>query len=302
MTDGWRLPGFWIQSSNSSIISLHRHRSTMTMTMTMIRVCVILLVALLLLSTTAKAFLVAPPRNIAGPLLLFHDASASFDAPSSAATAGANFFDTTTLPSLADAQNHLSIMSSHADTATAAASVHSHSFFFLLSLDFGAQASDGVRTAVFGVVGVLLFLAAASTYIAQAVVPEQMNNMALMVQESKPEIWDEITSQLQEGERVRDRPDLMTQLTDAAVDLMKDETEEELKRLAIMIRAQKDFDMDGMEALRENIEGAVGCTIDEFVQRVEANKDSKFLSAGRRELAELLQVEFDKTSDDGTAL
>ena len=59
-----------------------------------------------------------------------------------------------------------------------------------------------------------------------------------------------------------------------------------------MIKSVDNADGEEIGSLREPIEATVGCTIEEFCTKVDNNKDSKFLTDTRKELAELLQQEF----------
>ena len=143
-------------------------------------------------------------------------------------------------------------------------------------------------------IGLLALIAGFATFVTKSVVPEQLNNMALIVKESKPDIWEDISSKLNNGERIRDRPDLISIITATSIEIMKDETEDEYNKLITMIKksVEDDNGEEEMESLREPIEATIGCTIEEFCTKVDNNKDSKFLTDTRKELAKLLQQEF----------
>lgn len=167
----------------------------------------------------------------------------------------------------------------------------------MLGLDFSSQVSDDVRNVVIGIVVIMVLVSALSVYVTQSVVPEQMNNLALMVKKEYPERWQELESKLNEGERMRDRPDLMTELTEIGMTMMKDESEQEMKRLVIMINETKKQGDKDVDSLRQTIEATLGCSIEDFVSKAETNSGSKFLSDDRKELSELLKVEFVKKDD-----
>jgi hypothetical protein len=166
----------------------------------------------------------------------------------------------------------------------------------LLAAAGGGDGGGVVQNVAIGI-AILVALAAATTvYVQQSVIPEQINNMAVMVRDSQPEVWADIVAELGADERVRDRPDLISKVTDAALELMKDETEESMKRLVVMIKNEQQNDEKGvgsnMSNLRPAIEAAVGCSIGDFLAKVDKNANSEYLSTDRKELAELLRTEF----------
>lgn len=164
-----------------------------------------------------------------------------------------------------------------------------------LLADGAGAVSDGVRNAALGFAAVSVAIFAVGTYVARSAVPEQLNNMALLVRDRKPEVWETITAELREGERVRDRTDLVVKLTDAALELMKEETDDEMARMVVLIREQvkdEDNNAEAMAKLRPFVETTVECSLEEFVAKVDKNSESKFLSDSRRELSELLKTEF----------
>jgi hypothetical protein len=167
----------------------------------------------------------------------------------------------------------------------------------MLGLDFSSQVDDGVRNLVLGIVVIMVLVSALSVYVTQSVLPEQMNNLAVMVKEEYPERWQELESKLNEGERIRDRPDLMTELTEMGVTMMKDESEQEMKSLIVMINEKKSQGGEGIYIMREPIEATLRCSIEDFVSKAETNADSEYLTNDRKELSELLKAEFVKKDD-----
>lgn len=168
----------------------------------------------------------------------------------------------------------------------------------LLSVDASASASNGVSNIGLGVAFLLVLAAGLFAYLTQSVVPEQMNALALLVRDKEPERWEELLSQLAPGERMRDRSDLMAELTTVGLQLMKKESEVDMKRLLAFLR-QKGEERSGQPDEDENtigdrgaIEDMLGCPIVDFVDKVERNADSLYLTDTRRELADLLKQEF----------
>mmetsp|Transcript_27465 Transcript_27465/g.41586 ORF Transcript_27465/g.41586 Transcript_27465/m.41586 type:complete len:258 (+) Transcript_27465:171-944(+) len=165
----------------------------------------------------------------------------------------------------------------------------------VVSIDFAAQAPDMLRTVVFGLVGIMVLVAAVSTYVTQSLIPEQMDKLSVLVAKEKPEEYEKISQQLEEGQRLKDRPDLMKQLVEAGVDLMKDEKEEEMAFLIDIIRKEKNRKVDdeeseeNMENIIKSAESTLGMTIEEFVAKVDKNADSKYLTDNAKELADLLR-------------
>jgi hypothetical protein len=178
----------------------------------------------------------------------------------------------------------LSAFNSHGGGATSGS--------LMIGLDFSSQVDDGVRNVVIGIVLIMVLASALAVYVTQSVLPVQMNNLALMVQKEYPERWQELESKLNEGERMRDRPDLMTELTEIGVTMMKEESEQEMKKLVIMINETKKQGGEDIDSLREPIEATLGCSIEDFVSKAETNSGSKYLTDDRKELSELLKAEF----------
>jgi hypothetical protein len=167
----------------------------------------------------------------------------------------------------------------------------------MLGLDLNSRVSDDVRNVVIGIVVIMVLVSALSVFVTQSVLPEQMNNLALMVKAEYPERWQELESKLNEGERIRDRLDLMTELTEIGVSIMKEESEQEMKQLVIMINESKKEGGEDTDSLREPIEATLGCSIEDFVSKAETNSDSRNLSDDRKELSELLKAEFVNKDD-----
>lgn len=161
----------------------------------------------------------------------------------------------------------------------------------LAGVDLNTAVSDGVRNVVVGITVILVLISAVSLYVTKSYLPEQMNQLALMIQKENPERWQEIESKLLEGERIRDRPDLMAELTNVGVEMMMVESDDELQRLIIMIRDQKEQGQS-VGKLREPLEAALDNSIEAFIAKVQANQDSEYLTDAGRELAELLKEEF----------
>jgi hypothetical protein len=98
----------------------------------------------------------------------------------------------------------------------------------------------------------------------KSVVPEQINNMAVAGHDEQPGLGCH-HCQLEQGERVR-VADLISQVTDAALELMKTGPKTELKKLAVMIQSEQTADggdngRHWRGNLRPIIEAAVGCSI-----------------------------------------
>jgi hypothetical protein len=167
----------------------------------------------------------------------------------------------------------------------------------MLGLDPSFQVGDGVRNAVIGIVVVVVLVSAVSLYIKQSLIPEQMNTLALMVREKYPDRWRDLESKLNEGERIRDRSDLMAELAEIGVMMMKDESEQEMKELIVVIKEKKSQGGEDIDSLREPIEASLGCTIEAFVSKAETNADSKYFTDADKELSELLKAEFEKKDD-----
>jgi hypothetical protein len=167
----------------------------------------------------------------------------------------------------------------------------------MLGLDFSSQVGDGTRNLVIGIVVIMVLVSALSVYVTQSLLPQQMNTLALMVKEEYPERWQELESKLNEGERMRDRPDLMTELTEIGVTMMKEESEQEMKELIVMVNEKKSHGGEDIDSLREPIEASLGCSIENFVSKAETNSGSEYLSNDRKELSELLKVEFITKND-----
>mmetsp|Transcript_20584 Transcript_20584/g.23619 ORF Transcript_20584/g.23619 Transcript_20584/m.23619 type:complete len:231 (-) Transcript_20584:84-776(-) len=160
----------------------------------------------------------------------------------------------------------------------------------LLATDFSAPVPDGIINIVYGILIIAILIAAFTTYISRSFVPEQMNSVALMVRDQTPEKWDEIQSKLNQGERVRDRPDLMAELVEAGIGLMKEETDEEMTLLINLLKKKGSDENTIIE--RASIESVVGCSIEDFVRKAETNADSQYMTDTRLLLAELLKQEF----------
>jgi hypothetical protein len=166
--------------------------------------------------------------------------------------------------------------------------------------------NDSIQTLGVGILFLLIIgTVALAFFVQQSVVPEQMNKLAWMVKEELSEQWEAITSQLKKGERVRDRPDLIAALTQAGFELMKDESESEMKQLILMIQNQTPMDNNGGDdddglsirgddllKSRKVIEATIGSSIEEFVAKADKNQDSTFLTRTRGELARLLKEKF----------
>jgi hypothetical protein len=169
----------------------------------------------------------------------------------------------------------------------------------MLGLDLSSQVDDGVRNFVIGIVVVMILVSALSVYITQSLLPEQMNTLALMVKEDYPERWQELESKLNEGERIRDRPDLMSELAEIGVMMMKDESEQEMKELIVLINKKKSQEGEDvlLDSLRERIEASLGCSIEDFLSKAETNSDSKYFTNAGKELSELLKAGFVKKDD-----
>ena len=168
----------------------------------------------------------------------------------------------------------------------------------LLSVDVSASASNGASIIGLGVALLLALAAGVFAYLTQSVVPEQMNALALLVRDREPERWEELRSQLAPGERMRDRSNLLAELTTVGLQLMKEESEDDMERLLVLLR-QKSEAPSGEPDEDENtlgdsgaIEDMLGCPIVDFVEKVERNADSVYVTDTRRELADLLKQEF----------
>lgn len=196
-----------------------------------------------------------------------------------------NLLSTATSLSLTDSDFHNLPLNVHQELFTTP----------VISIDFAAQAPDIFRTVVFGLVGIMVLVAAISTYVTQSLIPEQMDKLSVLVAKEKPEEYEKISQQLEEGQRLRDRPDLMKQLVEAGVDLMKDEKEEEMAFLIDIIRKEKNRKVDeeesdeNMENIIKSAESTLGMTIEEFIAKVDKNADSKYLTDNAKELADLLR-------------
>jgi len=169
----------------------------------------------------------------------------------------------------------------------------------LLSVDLSAQVSDGLQAFVFVLVGIVVLLAAASTYVTQSLIPGQMDKLSILVAQEKPEAYEKIAQQLEEGQRLKDRPDLIAQLVEAGVDLMKDEKEEEMEFLVQLLRKEMNkniYAMGAKEEREQNLESIIkvaesslGMSKEDFVAKVDKNTDSKYLTESAKELADLLR-------------
>ena len=127
-----------------------------------------------------------------------------------------------------------------------------------------------------------------------------MAKLSMIVEKENPERWAEIQSKLQPGEKITDRQDLMTELTEVGISAMVTESEKEQKQLLSMIKEKKmssgggndDGSDGGVLSLKEPIEASLGISIEEFVSRVNRNSKSEYLTETGKELAELLTEEF----------
>mmetsp|Transcript_12559 Transcript_12559/g.34837 ORF Transcript_12559/g.34837 Transcript_12559/m.34837 type:complete len:311 (-) Transcript_12559:138-1070(-) len=179
---------------------------------------------------------------------------------------------------------------------------------------FAATIPDVLQTLVLGLVVLALVAALGATYVTQSYLPGQLNGMALLVKEEDPDAWTAIAQQLEPGQRVRDRPDLMAQLTQAALELMERETLEELQNCIELIQTrqrqrQNEEDSDDTSLLtntnsdnnlRTPLEATLGTTLEEFCAKVrqrqnqDDNASSSSFSATtsvRVELADLIEQE-----------
>ena len=167
-----------------------------------------------------------------------------------------------------------------------------------ISLEFSTQVSDGIRVVVFVVVALLLVVAALSTFVTQSVLPQQMENLSQLVADENPTAFGEIVAKLEDGQNLKDRPDLMSELVEIGVDLMKKEDDDEMENVLQMVKDKKkkndDDDNDDkldIESLREPLEAAVGMTIEEFIDLVDKNPNSKYMTDTKRELAQIFKEE-----------
>ena len=174
------------------------------------------------------------------------------------------------------------------------------SVVLLSAVDLSATVPDGVRTVGIVAVAVLVLISAASVFVTQLVIPEEMAKLSMIVEKENPERWAEIQSKLKPGEKITDRQDLMTELTEVGISAMVTESEKEQKQLLSMIKEKKmssgggndDGSDGGVLSLKEPIEASLGISIEEFVSRVNRNSKSDYLTETGKELAELLTEEF----------
>mmetsp|Transcript_19453 Transcript_19453/g.27498 ORF Transcript_19453/g.27498 Transcript_19453/m.27498 type:complete len:231 (+) Transcript_19453:190-882(+) len=164
-----------------------------------------------------------------------------------------------------------------------------------LGIDLSSQVSDGLRFLVIGLVAIMVIISAISLFVTQSVIPEQMGKLAMLVEQESPERYAEIQSKLADGEKITDRPDLMAELAEVGVDMMKDESEEELQRLLTKVKEKKEKGED-LEIFREPLEATFGTTIEEYVEKVDNNLSSQYLTSAGKELADILRDEFAKES------
>jgi hypothetical protein len=160
----------------------------------------------------------------------------------------------------------------------------------MISLDFSSQVSDGIRTAVLVLVAFMVLAAAVSAFVTQSVLPSQMEKLALLVEQDNPERFSEIQQKLDDGQTIRDRPDLMAELVEAGINVMQQENEEEMENILKMVQKKKE-DGAGIESIKEPMEAALGMTIQEFIAKVDKNPNSEYLTGTTKDLAEVLRKE-----------
>ena len=162
---------------------------------------------------------------------------------------------------------------------------------FLLCMDGGEF--DTLRNITLLLVGLLVVAVAGTAFVTQSVIPDQMDKLAQLVAKENPEAFRKITQELEEGQSIRQRPDLMSKLVEAGVDLMKEESTQEMETLRQLVQQElakeNCDDSEGWKQLQKPIETTLGMTIDEFIAKVEKNKDSEYLTETAKDLASLLK-------------
>ena len=160
-----------------------------------------------------------------------------------------------------------------------------------VALDTSSEVSEGVRTAAFFFLGAVVIFSGISAYVTQFVVPGQMAKLIELVRRENPDRWAEIEAKLTDGEKLTDRPDLMSDLVDSGVVIMVKENEVEIGELLAKVRDSKESDLP-IDSLREPLEKAFGASIEEYIAAVDRMSNSNYVTDTDREMAEILRIEF----------